>query len=209
MVEEPDRIRDEIESTRHELARNVDALADKTIPTRVAQRRWSNAKEKVRGVSDRVMGTPKHAADSMQGSTRSAVDTVQDKASQAADRASEAAGNVADTVRQAPEAVTRRTQGNPVAAGVIAFGVGMLAASLLPTTDAEKRAGQQLKENAGDLVEPVRQPLKESAQQVKDDVSGTVRDAAQQVKETARDAAQNTKEEAKWSAQDAKDQVRS
>src|SRR6266496_3000587 len=98
-----------------------------------------------------------------------------------------AAGNVADTVRQAPEAVTRRTQGNPVAAGVIAFGVGLLAASLLPTTDAEKRAGQQLKE----------------------DVSGTVRDAAQQVKETARDAAQNTKEEAKWSAQDAKDQVRS
>src|SRR6266496_6422627 len=97
-----------------------------------------------------------------------------------------AAGNVADTVRQAPEAVTRRTQGNPVAAGVIAFGVGLLAASLLPTTDAEKRAGQQLKENAGDLVEPVRQPLKESAQQVKDDVSGTVRDAAQQVKETAR-----------------------
>jgi gas vesicle protein len=209
MAEEPDRIRQEIESTRSELARNVDALADKTIPTRVAQRRWSSVKEKVRGVSDTVMGTPKHAANSMQDSTRSAVGTVQDTASQATDKAGEVAGNVADTVRQAPRAVTRQAQGNPIAAGVIAFGVGLLAASLIPATEVEKRAGQQLKENAGDLVEPVRQPLMESAQQLKDDLSGSVQDAAQQVKETAKDAAQTTKDEARASAQDAKDQVRS
>jgi hypothetical protein len=58
----------------------------------------------------------------------------------------------------------RPTQGNPVAAGVIAFGVGLLAASLILATGAEEKAGQQLKDNAGDLIEPVRQPLVESAQ---------------------------------------------
>jgi hypothetical protein len=44
---------------------------------------------------------------------------------------------VTTTVREAPEAVARTTQGNPVAAGLIAFGAGLLAASLLPETDAE------------------------------------------------------------------------
>jgi hypothetical protein len=32
----------------------------------------------------------------------------------------------------------RQTQGNPIAAGLIAFGAGMLVASLLPATDLEK-----------------------------------------------------------------------
>ena len=40
MAEGPDRIREDIETTRAELARNVDALADRTVPTRVARRRW-------------------------------------------------------------------------------------------------------------------------------------------------------------------------
>ena len=55
MAEEPDRIRNEIEATRSDLARNVDLLADRTVPTRVARRRWGAVKERVRGMSDRVM----------------------------------------------------------------------------------------------------------------------------------------------------------
>ena len=62
MAEEPDRIRDEIEATRYDLARNVDLLADRTVPTRVARRRWSGVKERVHGMSDRVMGTSSDAA---------------------------------------------------------------------------------------------------------------------------------------------------
>jgi hypothetical protein len=134
---------------------------------------------------------------------------VQDTASQATGKAGEVASNVADTVRQAPEAVTRQAQGNPVAAGVIAFGVGLLAASLIPATEVEKRAGQQFKENASDLIEPVREPLMESAQQLRGDLTDTVKDATQQVKDTAMDAAQTTGEEARSSAQNAKEQVRS
>jgi gas vesicle protein len=217
MAEEPNRIRDEIESTRSDLARNVDLLADKTIPTRVAQRRWAGVKEKVRGVSDRVMGAPSSGsqtfrdsagpAQTVRDTARSAAYSVQSAASQTGDKASEVAGNVTDTVRQAPQAVTRKTQGNPVAAGVIAFGVGLLAASVIPATEAEKRAGAHLKDNAGDLIEPVRQPLSESAQQLKQDLSGSLRNATDQVKETARNAAQTTAEEAKSSAQDVKEQT--
>jgi len=45
MAEEPDQIRDDIELTRTRLAHDVDRLADKTSPTRVAQRRWTGAKQ--------------------------------------------------------------------------------------------------------------------------------------------------------------------
>lgn len=213
MVEEPDRIRTDIEDTRSDLARRVDLLADKTVPTRVAQRRWSAVKEKVMGSP-----APRHAAypaggdgssvDSVRDGARSALGTAQDKASKVGDKVGEVSGTVADSVRDAPTALARQTKGNPIAAGVIAFGVGLLAASLIPTTEVEKRAGAQLKDNADGLVDQVREPLRESAQQLKSDLTDTVKDASDQVKSTAKDAAQTTADEAKSSARDAKEQTR-
>jgi len=192
MAEEPDRLRQDIENTRASLTRDVDLLAEKTSPTRVAQRRWSAVKEK-------VMGTSEHARHAAGDTASSAVGTVQEKAAHLSDAAGEKAHDAADAVRSAPRAVANQTQGNPLAAGIIAFGVGMLAATLIPVTDAERRAGQQLKDNSGDLTEKV----KDIAADVKDDLSGTVQQAVGQVKETAKDAAQTTKDQAQSSAQDA------
>jgi len=197
MAEEPDRIKDDIQSTRAELTRNVDLLAEKTSPGRVARRQWGNLKEK-------VMGTPRQAAYSTSQAGRSAAGTVQDAASQASDKAGAAAQEVADRVRETPQKVVAGAQGNPVAAGVIAFGVGLLAASLIPASEAEKRAGQQIKDNTGELADQVREP----AMQLKDELQGSVQQAADQVKDTARDAAQTTREQARSSAQDAADQTR-
>jgi len=208
MAEEPDRLKEEIDTTRSDLARNVDLLADRTIPTRVARRRWAGVKDSVRGVTDKVMGSTSEGAHATRSGVRSATDSVQSAASQAGEKASNVASSVADSVRQAPQTVTRQAQGNPLAAGMIAFGVGLLAASLIPATDAERRAGQQLKDNAGDLIEPVREPLTQAAQELKEDLSGSVRDAAQQVKGTAQDAAQTTADQARSSAQDAKHQAK-
>jgi gas vesicle protein len=201
VAEEPDRIRNQIEYTRAELAHDVDRLADRTSPRRVARRRWSAMKE-------RVMGTPSQVRDTTSDTARSAVATVQDTASEAGDRAGEAAREAADAVRQAPAKVARQARGNPIAAGVIAFGVGLLAASLIPTTEAERQVGEQIRDNAGDLAGTVREPLRESAQQLKEDLSDSVQDAADQVKETARDAAVTTKEEATSSAQYAAEETR-
>jgi ElaB/YqjD/DUF883 family membrane-anchored ribosome-binding protein len=205
VVEEPDRIRNDIESTRAALARDVNRLADRTSPTRVAQRRWTAVKERVRGVSDKVMGAPSGATQSVHDAAAKAGDRAGDVAHEVGARA----GDAADAVRQAPQAVATKTQGNPVAAGVIAFGVGLLAASLIPESDVERRAVQQLRDDSGDLVDRVREPLTESAQQLKENLSEPVREAVDQVKETARDAAQRTTYEAKSSARDAADQVRS
>ncbi|GAA2519867.1 DUF3618 domain-containing protein [Winogradskya humida] len=189
MAQEPDRLRQTIEETRASLTRDVDMLAEKTSPTRVAQRRWTAAKEKVMGSSQQA----RHAA----GDTAS---TVQDKASELTGKAGEAAHDVAGSVRKAPQAVVQQAQGNPIAAGIIAFGVGMLAATLIPVTDIERRAGQQLKDNTGDLTDKV----KDVATELKDDLSGSVQHAAGEVKETAQGAARTTKETAQSGAQDVK-----
>jgi uncharacterized protein YjbJ (UPF0337 family) len=196
MAEEPDRLRQNIEGTRASLTRDVDLLAEKTSPSKVAQRRWNSVKEK-------VMGSTDHARHAAGDTTSSAVSTVQDKASQVSDVASEKAHSAADAVRSAPRAVATQTQGNPLAAGIIAFGVGMLAATLIPVTDVEKRAGQQLKDNSGDLTDKV----KGVATDLKDDLSGSVQHAVGEVKETAQDAAQTTKDQAQSSAHDVKDQT--
>jgi hypothetical protein len=200
MAQEPDRLRRDIEDTRAELTRDVDRLAEKTSPKRVAQRRWTAVKEKVMGSAD----TGRYATSRLGDKASDLGDRVGDKASALGDRAGAAAHGAADAVRSAPQAVARQTEGNPLAAGIIAFGVGMLAATLIPTTEAEKRAGQQLKENMGDLAEQA----KETARELKDDVAGTVSEGVQQVKETAQDAARTTRDDAKSSAQGAVEQTR-
>lgn len=193
MAEEPDRLRQQIESTRVSLTRDVDMLAEKTSPAKVAQRRWTSVKEKVMGSSDHA----KHAA----GDTAS---QVSDKASQVGDVAGEKAHQAADAVRNAPRAVASQAQGNPLAAGIIAFGVGLLASTLIPVTDAERRAGQQLKDHSGDLTEKV----KDVANEMKDDLSGPVQDAAGQVRQTAQEAVQTTRETARSDAQDVRQQAK-
>lgn len=46
MVETPDRIRSDIESTRAELTHDVNRLADRVSPRRIARRRWTVVREK-------------------------------------------------------------------------------------------------------------------------------------------------------------------
>ncbi|MEU8661994.1 DUF3618 domain-containing protein [Actinoplanes philippinensis] len=198
MAEEPDRLRQDIERTRASLTRDVDLLAEKTSPRQVARRRWTAVKEKVMGTTEDTRYAAQQQAHRISDKASDQAHRIGDKASELSDTASEKASAAADAVRQAPQAVARQTQGNPIAAGIIAFGVGLLTASLVPVTDVERRAGQQLKDHSGDLTDKV----KDVASDLKDELGGTVQEAAGQVRETARDAAQTTKETARSDAQD-------
>src|SRR3954463_13413109 len=111
MAQEPDRIRRDIEQTRAELTRDVDRLADKTNPTRVAQRRWTAVKEKVMGTSNNLQGTAQGAVGTVQDRAQSAAGTVQDRAQSAAGTVQDKAQDAAEAVRSAPRAVARQTGG--------------------------------------------------------------------------------------------------
>ena len=103
-----------------------------------------------------------------------------------------------DTLGGAPSAVRDRTQGNPLAAGLVAFGLGMVISSLIPPSDAE----QQLAARAEDKAKDLAKPLKQAGQQVAEDLKPAAQQAAEQVKSTAQDAAQHTTEQAKSAADD-------
>lgn len=191
MAQAPDRLRDEIDMTRTDLARDVDALADRTLPNRVVSRKWAGVKDRMHSVTESVMGTPRSAGEGM----KSVGHKIQDASETVADKAGEVASEVSDTVKEAPEMVRRQTQGNPIAVGMIAFGAGLLAATLIPATELEKRAGASIKEHSAELTEP----LAESARQLKEDLTESVSDATEQVKQTAKDAAQTAVDETKSS----------
>ena len=80
---DPDEIRREIEATRADLAGDVDRLADRTSPKRVARRGLDKIGSKVSSVKDTVMGTADHAGHSAKDSAYQAGSTVKDTAHQA------------------------------------------------------------------------------------------------------------------------------
>lgn len=98
----------------------------------------------------------------------------------------------------------RQTQGNPIAAGLIAFGGGVLVASLLPRSQAEQQIVEEIGERASDVIEPAQQALAESAGHLKDEMTSDVRDAADEVKQTASDAARTTAEHGREAVHDVK-----
>jgi hypothetical protein len=187
MSDNPDQIRAEIERTRNELSIDVDAVADKVTPAKVAQRQT----EKVRGAFSNVK-------DSVLGS------------------ASDARANVGDAVSGTAGGAKAKAKGNPVGLGLVAFGAGLLIASLIPASDKEKELASTVKDKAQPLVEKatdaakdVASELKEPAQQAAQSVASTASESAGTVKSEAQSTAQDVKGSAQDAKQTVQDDVRS
>lgn len=129
MSDDPDEIRAQIERTRGNLSSDVNTLADSVNPSQVAKRQVSKAKGAVFGVKDKVMGVASNATSSV----------------------SDTGSSMSDAVTGVPQKLGTQTSGNPLAAGLIAFGVGALLGSLLPASSAEQKAATKVK----DTVTPI------------------------------------------------------
>ncbi|MFF6806108.1 hypothetical protein [Streptomyces sp. NPDC012616] len=102
----------------------------------------------------------------------------------------------------------RRTQGNPMAAGLIVFGAGLLASSLLPASEVEQEKAAVPMSRGGEALEPVKEAALESAQHLKEGAREAAQGAAQEVKDTAAEAARITQDEARDQAAQVTDQAR-
>jgi ElaB/YqjD/DUF883 family membrane-anchored ribosome-binding protein len=160
MGQSPEELKQEIESTRSDLGETLDAIGDRVSPGRVIERRTNRVRLAVGGLRDRVMGF------------------VDDTTSSANDRI----GSTVDTIREAPSAGRATTQGHPMVAGALAFGVGFLIAAVVPRTQAEEQAATQL----ADRVEPLKQELSEAGHEVAQSLSDPAREAAHELKDTAK-----------------------
>jgi len=192
MSENPDVIRADIEATRARLGTNVDAVADKVTPSHIVQRQTDRVKENVKdavfGVKEKVMGAADHTA----GNVHSATGT-------AGAHLSDAGAAIGD----APTQVKTKTQGNPLAAGLIAFGAGLLVSSLIPASQKEREAADALKTAA----EPLTTELTEAAKHVAEGLKEPAQEAMDNVKATAADATEHVKAEGQGAVADVKDRT--
>jgi ElaB/YqjD/DUF883 family membrane-anchored ribosome-binding protein len=204
---DPDVIRRQIEDTRRELSYDVDALNEKVNPSRVMDRRVTAAKGRMTNLKDKVMGSAHDTKSSVHGTASNAAGSVQDTASNAADSVQHAAQSAMGAVQSAPETITRQAQGNPLAAGVIAFGVGWLVSSLLPASQKEQELAQQAESALRENKDALLAPAKQAAQEIGEQLKPAAQQAVEEVKSTAQGAAETVKQEGQSAAQDVQGQA--
>ena len=204
---DPDVIRRQIEDTRRELSYDVDALNEKVNPARVVDRRVTAAKGRISNLKEKVMGSAQDTTSSAQGMASNAAGSVQGAASSAVGTVQDAASTAVGAVQQAPDTVIRQTQGNPLAAGLIAFGVGWLVSSLLPASEKEKQLAQQAESAVREHKDALLEPAKQAAQEIGEQLKPAAQDAVESVKSTAQDAAATVKDEGQAAVQDVQGQA--
>ncbi|GAB3349280.1 DUF3618 domain-containing protein [Modestobacter lapidis] len=193
---DPDVIRRQIEDTRSNLSYDVDALNEKVNPTRVVDRRVGKAKTTVTGLKDRVFGAAHDTGQQASGSASHAAGNVQG-----------AASNALGTVQSAPQTIQRQAQGNPLAAGVIAFGVGWLVSSLLPTSEKEKQLASQAESAVKEHSQPLVDQAKNVAQEIGDNLKPAAQEAVESVKGTAQEGVETVKSEGQSATKDVQGQA--
>ena len=157
----------DIARTRQELTQDVDALQDKVSPSAIIERRKSAMRGRLAAAKDKVMGGGQDTARGVSSASSSAGGAIED-----------------------------RVEGSPLAAGLVAFGAGLLIAGLIPATKAEAQGAQRLKEAAQEHGQPVIDQARSAAQEVGDQLKEKASEAVDEVRSSTQESADRVKEEA-------------
>ena len=180
----------EIADTRQSLAEDLDALQDKVSPSAVVQRRKEAMSYRMRSFGSRIMGTAHSVRES------------------AGDTASGSGARVRETTSGFTDTAQNRVEGSPLAAGLVAFGVGVVVAGLAPASGAESRASRRLVDTAKEQGAPVAEAVKTSGQEMASGLGDKATEAVQDVKDTAKQSASRVKNEASSSADTVRSETR-
>jgi hypothetical protein len=178
-----EELKNDIAATRSDMSETLDAIGDRVSPGRIIERRKARMSMGVQSLRDRVMGTVHDATDAVRG--------VGD----------ELGGNVGGV----PEKVRQGTEGAPLVAGALAFGVGFLVASITPTSAVEEQAAEKLIEK----VDPVKEEALSMAKDMAEHLKEPATESARAVAETAKQGARDVATEVKTAAQETRDQAAS
>ena len=198
MAERTTELTRDISATRDRMSGTIDAIEDRVVPSRVASRRWQQARGAADRLRVRVMGAPRPAGYA-----------ARDQRSGVGSSLGDAASSAKDQLTSAPQRIEEGTQGNPLAAGAIAFGLGLLIGSAAPPSREEQQLAEQVvpmvKDEAQAIAHQVADTAKTEAQDHLEQAKGEASASAEQVKAKAQDAAATTKDH----ASQAKDEVSS
>jgi hypothetical protein len=194
MGQSAEELRYEIESTRADLGETLDAIGDRLSPSRMVDRRRNRMRAGVHRFRERVMGTATDARERVTAPAHAAVDA-----------GGEGISSAVGMVRDAPDMLRERTQGSPLAVGVVAAGLGFLAAALLPASAKEEELERELVHRA----EPLKQELTEAGREAAKHLKEPAREAMEQLKSTAQEGASQVAGQAKSAASDVTQQAKS
>jgi gas vesicle protein len=156
MTSNTEHLQKQIDQTQQDIRDDLTALQDKLSPSSAMRR----------------------TAERVEGTFESARETVMGRAQEGAEQAGEA-------VSEMPKRLEERTNGNPLAMGLLAFSAGWLIGSLIPATSIEKRQAENLRDKAAQAVEPVVESAKDFADSVKQEATETAQSVAAQAKDSA------------------------
>jgi len=198
MATRSDELTAEIQSTRQRMDRTLDDIGERAGPGRLTER-FGNA---VGNARDTVMGG-------------------------ASETGQQVAGSVGDAGSSAAGAVRRTTDGNPLAAGLVAFGAGLLAGSLLPESRTENKVASEVQRKAqgplrdqvqhsasavadqvGDRAEQAKDRVVDETREAKDEITSDVGDRTDAVQDHARSAAEDVREDVEDRAEQIRDQAK-
>jgi len=179
-------LRRDLELQRNELSHDFEAVGDRISPRRAVERRKASVRQTAHRITESVMG-----------SADDATSRVGDRASAMKSGVADVASSAGDTMSEMPHRVERTTQGNPMAAGLIAFGAGLLAASLIQPSRREQDMARKLQPNLEDVAAQARAAVQDTVSELKPEAQHAV----DHVKNAATDAAKQTGEDAKSAIQ--------
>jgi hypothetical protein len=191
MGQSTEELTSQIEGTRQRMASDLDTLQDRVSPSAIVERRKQAVRGGLASMKDKVMGSAHSATGSVSSATSSMSGTVSDTGS-----------NVASTAQQ-------RFEGAPLAAGVVAFGAGVVLASLMPASRLEAEAAHRMVETAKEHGQPLLDEARAVGQEVADNVKQSAAESAEQVKQSAQGSAQTVSEEAQSATESVRDQAQS
>jgi uncharacterized protein YoxC len=188
MADRTDQLREDIDQKREDIGYTVDQIQNRVSPGRITARGRYRFRRWWIDTKDRILGN-----DQSEYPWERRVQGISHRVGNVTDRASEMMSEVREGVAETPRMVRHQTQGNPVAAGFIAFGGGLLVGTLLPETRTERDAAKRLEPSVSGIAQEAGEIGKEMAE----DVKTTAVEAIDQVKDSASTAAADLKDEAK------------
>lgn len=218
MSRNPDDIRREINQARGDLGATLETIGDRISPKLVKERAKEKVMDRMEEVSDlvnpkrmvrrrtaRMRSGLRNVRESVMGAAEDvepsrAAESVRGGAQRVSGRVSQAAGTLSEQASSAPKVVRSTAQGNPLLAGLVAFGGGLILASALPPSEAEKQAA----ERALQKLEPLKEQAVSAGRSMAGDLQQSAQARAEQVKKRASSGAQRVKSEAQGSAEDVK-----
>lgn len=191
-ADDPDRIRDEIRMTRGRMDDTLSSLEYRVAPSQVAARSRARLQSRWTGIRESVMGS-----------------------SPASRGPGDMASDVGDSARQAPQAVMDKTRGNPMAAGMVAFGLGAIIAGALPGSEREEHLAeeaadhldlQHVRDEVEQVVDDVREPVEARAKEGMEEVKQTAQSETSDLQDEARTSQERVTGEARDASREVRDQ---